>query len=123
MASRVTGEAAMRGQIIHYNASDGKGLIFAGDEQVPFEISLWYSACAPAVNQTVELSWVDKRLKSVTRVSKGTIAREKIGAWIHRLARRARSLVRFGMVSLAAVAVRVTGRNRWRYFIAQLQFL
>ncbi len=112
----------MRGRIIHYNASDGRGLILAGDEQVPFEIALWYSACAPAVNQTVELAWAGKRLKSVTRVSRGAIAKEKIGKWIGRLARRARSLVRFGMLSITVAADQTADTNSCRYLIAEHQF-
>ena len=45
----------MRGRIIHYNGADGKGLISADQRQIPFEISLWRSDTAPAVNQVVEM--------------------------------------------------------------------
>lgn len=112
----------MRGRIIHYNASDGRGLILAGDEQVPFEIALWHSACGPAVNQTVELAWAGERLKSVTRVSKGVVAKEKIGKWISRLGRRARSLVRFGMLSVTVATDQSVSTSGCRYLIAQHQF-
>lgn len=106
----------MRGRIIHYNASDGKGLIRAEDQQVPFEISLWCSDRAPAVNQIVELGWAGGHLKSVTRVKKMVLVKEKVGGWAERAARLVRSLVCFEVVSFErclTYSISVHGRQRW----------
>lgn len=67
----------MRGRIIHYNSTDGKGLVSAGQRQVPFEISHWRSDTAPAINQVVELSLQDDSLESVTRVADDVLLKEK----------------------------------------------
>lgn len=70
----------MRGRIIHYNTSDGKGLIAAGPHQHAFEIAQWRSESAPAVNQTVAMVFEDERLASVVRVAEDVLIKEKAGA-------------------------------------------
>ncbi len=67
----------MRGRIIHYNASDGKGLIAANERQFAFDIGQWRSDSAPAVNQTVELNLVEDTLQSLARVSDEVLLKEK----------------------------------------------
>lgn len=67
----------MRGRIIHYNGTDGKGLISADQRQIPFEISLWRSDTAPAINQVVEMRLDDETLESVTRVTDDVLLKEK----------------------------------------------
>ena len=68
----------MRGKIIHYNASDGKGLVAATGQQFAFQIGQWRSDSAPAVNQTVELQFgEDGTLQSLAKVSDETLLKEK----------------------------------------------
>lgn len=67
----------MRGRIIHYNGTDGKGLVSAGQRQVPFEISQWHSDIAPAINQVVELKMAGDTLESVTRITDDVLLKEK----------------------------------------------
>lgn len=66
----------MRGRIIHYNANDGKGLIAAEGHQHPFDISLWASDTAPAVNHTVTVELVEGQLAKVERVSDNVLLKE-----------------------------------------------
>lgn len=68
----------MRGKIIHYNGNDGRGLIAAGERQFAFDVSLWRSDSAPAINQTVEITLVDDSLTAVQRVSEETLVKEKV---------------------------------------------
>lgn len=67
----------MRGRIIHYNGTDGKGLVSADQRQVPFEISHWHSDTAPAINQVVELTLAGDILESVTRITDDVLLKEK----------------------------------------------
>lgn len=75
----------MRGKIIHYNGSDGRGLIAADDRQVPFEIAQWRSDTAPGVNQVVEVSLADGALEAVFRVPDETILKEKASQFASKL--------------------------------------
>lgn len=75
----------MRGRIIHYNGSDGKGLIAADNRQLPFEITHWRSDTAPAVNLVVELTMAGDALESVTRVPDEVLLREKAGQFASKL--------------------------------------
>lgn len=69
----------MRGKIIHYNGNDGKGLISAGERQLPFSISQWCSDSAPAVNQTVDVSLDDTgALVRIVLLDGQTLAKEKL---------------------------------------------
>lgn len=67
----------MRGRIIHYNGTDGKGLISANQRQIPFEISHWRSEIAPAINQVVDLVLDGDTPTSVTRVTDDVLLKEK----------------------------------------------
>ena len=67
----------MRGRIIHYNGTDGKGLISANQRQIPFEISHWQSEIAPAINQVVDLVLDGDTPTSVTRVTDDVLLKEK----------------------------------------------
>ena len=67
----------MRGRIIHYNGTDGKGLISANRRQIPFEISHWQSEIAPAINQVVDLVLDGDTPTSVTRVTDDVLLKEK----------------------------------------------
>ena len=67
----------MRGRIIHYNGTDGKGLVSADQRQVPFEISHWHSDTAPAINQVVELALAGDILESVKRIPDDVLLKEK----------------------------------------------
>ena len=69
----------MRGKIIHYNGSEGRGLIAADSRQFPFEIGNWRSDTAPTVNQTVDLVLTGDNVDAVTRVSDEVILKEKAG--------------------------------------------
>jgi len=75
----------MRGRIIHYNGSDGRGLLAAADRQLPFEIAQWRSDTAPAVNATVELAMDGDTLVGVTRVPDDVLLKEKAGQIASRL--------------------------------------
>jgi len=75
----------MRGRIIHYNASDGKGLVVTGQQQHAFEITQWRSESAPALNQTVELVFQGERLASVARIADDVLLKEKAGALADRI--------------------------------------
>lgn len=75
----------MRGRIIHYNGSDGRGLLAAADRQLPFEIAQWRSDTAPAVNATVELAMDGDTLVGVTRVPEDVLLKEKAGQIASRL--------------------------------------
>lgn len=69
----------MRGKIIHYNSSDGKGLISAVERQFPFGISQWSSDSAPALNQTVELTLDEAGTPiRIVLIDAQTLAREKL---------------------------------------------
>ena len=69
----------MRGKIIHYNGNDGKGLISAGDRQLPFNIGQWSCDSAPAVNQTVEVTLDETGSPArIVIVDAQTLAREKL---------------------------------------------
>lgn len=68
----------MRGRIVHYNANDGRGLIAARDgRQYPFQIGLWRSGIAPAVNQVVELEADELRATAVSLVPPRVLLMEK----------------------------------------------
>lgn len=67
----------MRGRIVHYNNTEGKGLIAAANRQYPFEISQWQSEIAPAVNAVVELDIDGERPSAVRRVSDDVLVKEK----------------------------------------------
>lgn len=69
----------MRGRIIHYNGSDGRGLIATADRQIPFEIAQWRSDTAPVVNQIVEIQLSGDALASVSRVPDDVLLKEKAG--------------------------------------------
>lgn len=69
----------MRGTIIHYNGSEGKGLIATPECQYPFDITLWRSDVAPAINQTVELTVTDGLLTGVSLVPASALLNEKAG--------------------------------------------
>ena len=59
----------MRGTIVHYNATEGRGLIAARDgRQYLFQIGLWRSGIAPVVNQVVEMEADGLRATAVTLV-------------------------------------------------------
>lgn len=76
----------MRGKIIHYNASDGKGLVAATGQQFAFQIGQWRSDSAPAVNQTVELQFgEDGTLQSLAKVGDEVLLREKASELAGRL--------------------------------------
>ena len=82
----------MRGKIIHYNASDGKGLVAAAGQQFAFQIGQWRSDSAPAVNQTVELEFgEDGTLQSLAKVADEILLREKASELAGRLGGVARS--------------------------------
>lgn len=67
----------MRGKIIHYNGSEGRGLIAADSRQFPFEIGHWRSDTAPTVNQTVDLVLSGDNVDAVTRMPDEVILKEK----------------------------------------------
>lgn len=67
----------MRGRIIHYNGTDGRGLIAADGRQLPFEISHWRSETAPAVNLAVTMTLAGDVLESVARVPDDVLLKEK----------------------------------------------
>lgn len=69
----------MRGKIIHYNSSDGRGLVAAADRQLPFEIAQWRSDVAPAVNQVVDVVLSGDTLASLARISEDVLLKEKAG--------------------------------------------
>ena len=69
----------MRGKIIHYNSNDGKGLISAGERQLPFNIGEWSCDSAPAVNQTVEVTLDEAGAPiRIVIIDAQTLAREKL---------------------------------------------
>ncbi|MGY0612704.1 MULTISPECIES: hypothetical protein [unclassified Luteimonas] len=69
----------MRGKIIHYNGSDGRGLIAADNRQLPFEIGHWRSDIAPTVNQVVDIALAGDDLESVARVPEDVLIKERAG--------------------------------------------
>jgi len=74
-----------RGRIIHYNATEGKGLVATADRQFPFEIGHWRTDVAPTTNTVVELQFEDERVASVRRVSDDVLLREKASELASRL--------------------------------------
>lgn len=69
----------MRGKIIHYNATEGRGLVAADEHQLAFEIGQWRSELAPALNQTVECALDElQRLTSLKLVDAQTLAKERL---------------------------------------------
>lgn len=75
----------MRGRIIHYNGSDGRGLVAAGSRQFPFEIAHWRSDTAPTVNQVVDMALAGDLVDSLTRVPEDVLLKEKAGQLANRL--------------------------------------
>lgn len=67
----------MRGTIIHYSGSDGRGLVAADRRQIPFEIRQWRSQVAPSVNQVVDLEFEDQSLASVAVVPEHILLKER----------------------------------------------
>lgn len=55
----------MRGRIIQYNASEGRGTIAAGIEQHPFEIAQWRAEAAPAIDRAVEFELREGALSDI----------------------------------------------------------
>lgn len=69
----------MRGKIIHYNATDGRGLVATDERQLAFDIGQWRSELAPAINQTVEFVLDDQQhLASLKLVDAQTMAKERL---------------------------------------------
>lgn len=75
----------MRGKIIHYNGSDGKGLTAASGRQFSFDISQWRSESAPAVNQVVDLQLDGEVVSAIRRVPDEVLLREKAAEVVGRL--------------------------------------
>lgn len=75
----------MRGRIIHYSGSDGRGLVAADNRQLPFEIAHWRSDTAPTVNQVVDIGLAGDTVESVTRVADDVLLKEKASQLANRL--------------------------------------
>ena len=76
----------MRGTIVHYNATEGRGLIAARDgRQYLFQIGLWRSGIALVVNQVVEMEADGLRATAVTLVPARVLLREKARHLLARL--------------------------------------
>jgi len=76
----------MRGTIVHYNATEGRGLIAARDgAQYPFAITAWRTGIAPRVNQTVELQTDRLRVTAVRLVPAHVVLAGRIAAVVTRL--------------------------------------
>lgn len=75
----------MRGRIIHYNGSDGRGLVAAANRQLPFEIAHWRSDTAPTVNQVVEVALAGDTVESLGRVPDDVLLKEKASHLANRL--------------------------------------
>lgn len=75
----------IRGRIIHYNPTEGKGLVGTGERQFPFEIGHWRSDVAPATNTVVDLDLEEDRVAGVRRVPDDVLLREKAGELASRL--------------------------------------
>ena len=76
----------MRGTIVHYNATDGHGLIAARNgQQYPFAIGAWRSGIAPRVNQAVELDVGQLMATAVTLVPGHVLLKERLHRLLARL--------------------------------------
>jgi hypothetical protein len=67
-----------RGTIVHYNASDGRGIVSDGTQQLEFLIPHWRGMDAPAVNRVVDLTLADGHVQSVTPVPDTVLRQEEL---------------------------------------------
>jgi len=67
----------MRGKIIQYNGTEGRGVIIAEGSQYPFTITSWTSESVPAAGKTVEIELKEGVAAAVSLVTDDILLKEK----------------------------------------------
>jgi len=67
----------MRGKIIQYNGTEGRGVIIAEGSQYPFTITSWTSESVPAAGKTVEIELNEGVAAAVSLVTDDILLKEK----------------------------------------------
>lgn len=67
----------MRGNIIHYNPNEAKGLVSANGMQYAFTITEWKCDTAPAVNTAVDFELKEDTISDIRKVTDDVLIKEK----------------------------------------------
>jgi hypothetical protein len=67
----------MRGKILQYNGSDGRGIIVVDGQQHGFGIAAWKGDSAPVVGKTVEVGLANGQIESVAQVGDDVLLKER----------------------------------------------
>lgn len=67
----------MRGKILQYNGSDGRGIIVVDGQQHQFGIAAWKGDTAPVVGKTVEVTLANGQVETVALVGDDVLLKER----------------------------------------------
>jgi len=76
----------MRGKILQYNGSDGRGIIVVDGQQHSFGIGAWKGDIAPAVGKTVEVGLANGQVQALSLVGDDVLLKEKTAELTGKLA-------------------------------------
>jgi hypothetical protein len=101
----------MRGKILQYNGSDGRGIIVVDGQQHPFGIGAWKGDVAPVVGKTVEVGLVNGQIDTVSLVGDDVLLKEKTAELTGKLGSFVGDLSKGSAGGAGGTIVQFYGRN------------
>ena len=113
-------EGTMRGKILQYNGSDGRGIIVIDGVQHQFGIAAWKGDTAPVVGKTVDVTVANGQVESVALVGDDVLLKEKTAELTGKLGAIVGDLSKGGAAGAGGTIMGFYGRN---LLIAYVVFL
>lgn len=101
--------AAMRGKVMAYDPSTGKGIVGAGNDRYEFSLQSWVGSDIPSIGRTVEITVGEDGFTTFAPVPEGDIVKERLEVVGKNLAATGSNvtiaaIARHGYVMLGAIA-------------------